>query len=138
MTGILCSLPASSGNSGDYIGIANASFGDTVVAGTAGASYQLATTGKVNLIRAHASTITSDAVIPNANIGLYQAFVTVNSGTLTSGTTGSWVNLSSTQTWNKQVTNAAASVNFTLQMRLASNGQVVKTITVQIDVDGSP
>jgi hypothetical protein len=139
MTGILAALAApGASDSGDFIGITDVGITDSVVGGTAGASYQLDNLGKVNLIRAHASTITSDAVIPNANIVLYEAFVTVTSGSLTSGTTGAWVALSSTRTWNKQVTNAAASVAFDLQLRLASNQIVVKTIHVTIEVDGSP
>lgn len=139
MTGILVAAGAGiASNAGDFIGISDATINDTVVAGTASGTYQLTSGGKYNYIRAHASTITGDWVIPNGNAGNYEALVTVTSGTLTSGTAGSWVSLGTTQSWVKTVTNAAASVTFTLSLRIAATGVVVKTITVTIDVDGSP
>ena len=139
MTGILAALmPAASQSTGDYINIANASVTDSINGGTASASYRITNGGKYQLIASHGSTVTNDAVIPNGNIGNYEAFVTVTSGTLTSGTTGSWVALSATQTWTKTATNTFATCAFTLQLRIAATGVVVKTITVSLEADGSP
>lgn len=69
----------------------------------------------------------------------FEARATVNSGSLTAGTTGSWVGLSSTQTWSLTRSTAGLSnCNFTLEIRRASDGVVLTsasiTLTSEVDV----
>ena len=51
--------------------------------------------------------------ITNGAPANYEAFVSLSSGTLSSGTTGSWVSLGTTQTWQKN----SGSCVFRLQVR---------------------
>jgi hypothetical protein len=56
----------------------------------------------------------------------YEAQVTMDSGTLSSGTVGSWVALSSDQTWQKN----GGSCVFTLEVRDKYTLAVVKTVSM--------
>lgn len=71
--------------------------------------------------------------------GLFEAFVTVTSGSLTSGTSGSWINLGTTRNWTRQQAGVGSSTCiFTLQIRRASSGVVLGTSTVTLQADVSP
>lgn len=70
----------------------------------------------------------------------FEIFATLNSGTLTSGTTGAWLNMGSTLTWTTTRTNNAAgttSGSLTFQIRpvagsVAATGNV--TLSAQVEV----
>jgi hypothetical protein len=65
----------------------------------------------------------------------YECRATVTSGTLTSGTAGSWLNLGTTRSWSRNDTTAGATpttVNLTLEIRRASDGVVVASSAVTI------
>jgi hypothetical protein len=69
--------------------------------GTAVASYQIASNGRVYKIEGGFTTEIEQWCDPTSQAANYEAFVSLNVGSsgLTSGTVGSWVPLSSTQTW---------------------------------------
>lgn len=63
----------------------------------------------------------------------YAARATINSGTLTSGPTGTWDVLSTTRSWTKVNTNnspSAPSVNLTIEIRRVSDSVVMAAATV--------
>jgi hypothetical protein len=65
----------------------------------------------------------------------YEVRATLDAGTLTSGTTGSWLGLGTTRSWN--VTRASNivgsdSATLTVEIRAASSGTVLATATVTI------
>lgn len=63
----------------------------------------------------------------------YEVRATVTSGTLTSGTTGSWLSLGITRAWNVTRTNNAPGTDaatITVEIRLAATGTVLATVTV--------
>lgn len=63
----------------------------------------------------------------------YDVRATLNSGALTSGTTGSWLNLGTTRAWNVTRTSnvpGTDSANLTIEIRLTASGTVVATATV--------
>lgn len=62
----------------------------------------------------------------------YDVMLTVNSGALTSGTVGSWLNLGTTRTWTLQRSGAVGTTtaNTTVQIRSASSLSVLATATV--------
>lgn len=65
----------------------------------------------------------------------YACFATVNSGTLTSGTTGVWENLGTSRSWTRVNTNnapSAPSVNLIIQIRRVSDSVVMATATVNL------
>lgn len=58
---------------------------------------------------------------------------TLNSGALTSGTTGTWQNLSSTRTWTvTRTTVGTGTANLTIQIRRVSDSVVIDSATVTI------
>lgn len=77
-----------------------------------------------------------DWVIPNGNASLYEVRATLNSGTLSSGTTGSWLALTSTRTWT--VTRSVIGVstaNLTIEIRRIGGTTILATAPVDMTVD---
>lgn len=66
--------------------------------------------------------------ITNGAPGNYEAFVSINSGTLSSGTTGSWLALTATQTWQK----SSGTCAFRLQVRDAFTLTNVADVTITL------
>jgi len=102
--------------------------GNANTSGSVTASFTLNSNGTCS---ATAAPITDEANYPanwatstTTGIGSsYWARVTVTSGSLTSGTTGSWVQLSSNTTWSKNTTGTGgATVLFTLEIASDSGG----------------
>jgi len=102
--------------------------GNANTSGSVTASFTLNSNGTCSAL---AAPITDEANYPSnwatpttTGIGSsYWARVTVTSGTLTSGTTGSWVQLSSNTTWSKNTTGTGgATVLFTLEIASDSGG----------------
>ena len=61
----------------------------------------------------------------------YEARMTADAGTIDSGTTGSWLALSSTRTWQESNTGLVAEIfEGTLEIRRASDGVVVSTTDI--------
>lgn len=69
----------------------------------------------------------------------YEVFITIVSGGLTSGTTGSWVALSTTRTWTLEfsVPNSGQCV-FTAQIRKVGTTTVLSTATITLESDATP
>jgi hypothetical protein len=77
-------------------------------------------------------------VTPTSAASDYEAFVTVTSGSLTGGTTGSWVALSSTRSWYIQsVVTGLTTCVFTVQIRRVGTGTVLDTATITLTADVS-
>lgn len=66
----------------------------------------------------------------------YEVMATLNSGTLASGTTGSWLSLGSTRAWTVQRTSNTAGTNsasLTIQIRTAVGGTLLDTAAVTLN-----
>jgi hypothetical protein len=86
----------------------------------ASATYQLASTGIVNEITNAGGTVAlGNWVVPNSSASKYEVFATLNSGSLTSGTTGSWEALSSSRSWvrNRSGGSGVSDANITVTIR---------------------
>lgn len=71
--------------------------------------------------------------IDAGNGALYEARVTVTSGTLTTGTTGTWLALSSQRDWDVQrSTVGSKACTFTLEIRRVSDSVVVASASYTI------
>lgn len=143
MSGAHIALLGSTGG-GDTLALVG--YTDTVLAtapATAGVGYRLTSGGKEQGGIGTASSILysdiGDWVIPNGNANLYEARATLNSGAVSSGTTGSWLALSSTQTWT--VTRSVvgtSTANLTIEIRLAGGpGTILASATVDMTADVS-
>jgi len=102
------------------------------------ASYSIANDGKV---KNQAGAILeawlqgSGGVVAN-----YEVRATLDSGTLTSGTTGSWLNCSTTRTWsltNSASDNSTIYAALTIEIRLAATGVVQDSASVTLAAEST-
>ncbi len=126
---------------GDVISLVGATelASDTAPA-TAGVGYQLTSGGLEQSGIGTASSILystiGDWVTPTGNANLYEVRATLNSGAVSSGTTGSWLALTSTRTWT--VTRSVigtSNANLTIEVRRASDSVVVGSALVDLTAE---
>jgi hypothetical protein len=120
--------------SGDVISISDVTAASETIRPAAApvASYRLASDGDID--HTSGTNTISDAgdwITPKTNMALYECRATMISGTLTSGTTGSWMALSSDRTWTlTRTADGTSTASFTLEIRRASDGTVMDTATI--------
>ncbi|WP_167755567.1 hypothetical protein [Vitreimonas flagellata] len=115
---------------------------DTVVApASATAGYELQSTGDIakrDFSTGGSYVDIGDWIAPKAAAGAaYECRVTLNSGTLSSGTTGVWLALSSTRTWTVSASSTLKTCNFTVEIRDAASGAVLATATIILTAESS-
>lgn len=104
-------------------------------------SYQLTSTGLEQVTTTSSGTATlGNWVTPTSAAGAnYECQATITSGTLSSGTSGSWLVLSSTRTWTvTRSTVGSKACTFTIDIRNASTLAVVATASVTISANVDP
>ena len=76
-------------------------------------------------------------VTPTSAGGNYEVFATLNSGTLTTGTTGSWIATSTNPTWTRSngSVGTIVFVNMTMQIRATGSGTVLDTWTIDLEAE---
>lgn len=82
------------------------------------------------------STTTTNSWVSGDSPANYDVFATLNSGALTSGTTGAWLNLGTTRAWAVQRTSNVGgtnSANITLQLRPAGGGATITSAIFQLN-----
>jgi hypothetical protein len=107
---------------------------------TGGLGYQITSGGKEQEGFGTATSIsysdTGDWVIPNGNASLYEVRATVNSGAVSSGTTGTWLSLGTTRTWTlTRDTAGISSVNLTIDIRLIGGTAILATAPVNLSIE---
>lgn len=119
---------------GTKVQLSNQSVSD-VGAGSRGASYSLQSDGDVEGVAGVSTVVFPPWVVPkNLAGGNYECRATLNSGSLGSGTTGSWLALSSTRTWAVATSSPGTqSANLTIEIRLASTGVVLTSATITLN-----
>lgn len=82
-------------------------------------------------------TDTGDWITPKAAAGVeYECRVTVNTGTLSGGTSGSWLPLNVTRLWFvTQTIIGTKQANITLEIRQAAGGAVLASATFNLTAD---
>lgn len=101
---------------------------------TATAVYRVASDGKVySVVNGGAARELEQWCTPTTSAGNYEARATVTAGALTSGTTGSWVALTSTRDWTLQetVSGTAALCTFTIELR-PIGGATIASATIYL------
>ena len=102
------------------------------------AQYLLNSDGRAQKVEnSSTSDISGEWLVAGANSD-FEVYATVDSGTLTSGPTGSWVSLSTSRVWTlTRGTVGLSSVDLTIEIRRASDAVVVDsaTITLTAEVD---
>ena len=131
---------------GFRVGLTNTTVNDiTVTPADCTAGFRLGADGKKYITNATGSGTFIDAggnewLFPNDALeaDLYECFATVTSGSLTSGTAGSWLALTSNRDWTKVRTNDAAGTDtciFTLDIRLIGTSTVLATATITLNAE---
>lgn len=103
--------------------------------GTAFAGYKLTTAGKVQTSAGSYADVEDWITPTSAASGSYEARATLNSGTLTSGTTGSWLALSSTREWTVEASVGMADASLTIEIRRGSTVLDSATVTLSAQVE---
>jgi hypothetical protein len=99
------------------------------------AGYRLSSNGKVyEVTTSGGATELETWCTPTAQASNYEALATIVSGSLTSGTTGSWLALSTTRDWYLEeysIDNTSA-CQFTVQIRRVGTATVLDTATIDL------
>lgn len=134
MTGALCALV---GVGRDLVVMPSLNLSAVAVSPTAASvSFQLNSTGLYAGIEQSVANYNGSWVNPNANASLYECFATLNSGALTTGTTGAWLPLNVNQSWSRDRTAVGISAaNITIQIRLIATGFVAATGTIDLNAE---
>lgn len=106
---------------------------------TATNGYRLNSNGKVYDNGNGTYSFIEDWVTPTGAASSYEALVTVTSGSLSSGTSGSWLALSSTRDWT--VTRTSVGTNtctFTVDIRKVGTTTVLDSATITIEAEVTP
>lgn len=134
MSILLAAFAAMGGDKITLSGVAVSSVG----AGSQTATYTLESDGDVVTATTGGGSVDAgDWIDPKANAPSdYEVQATLNAGTLTSGTTGSWLALTSNRSWTlTQVTvGAATQVDLTIEIRKGS-GATLASATVTLDAE---
>ena len=122
---------------GDKISLSGVSV-SSVGAGTQTATYTLESDGDVMSATTDGGSVDQgDWISPKASAPSdYEVQATLNAGTLTSGTTGSWLALSSNRSWTlgRVTVGVATQVTLTIEIRKGS-GAVLASATVTLDAE---
>ena len=103
--------------------------------GTATALYRLGSDGKVYQgINGTVSEL-EQWCVPSFFAGDYEARATVTIGSLTTGTTGTWLSLGTTRDWTLQETISGNTSNctFTIELRRAGSTVVIDSATIDLE-----
>lgn len=75
---------------------------------------------------------------PTSAASNYEVLATVVTGSLSSGTTGSWLALSSTQTWTRTASVGTSQLcSFTVQIRKIGTSTVLGSATIDLEADAT-
>lgn len=110
--------------------------------GTFSASIQLTSAGVVNGI----TTVDGTYVLgswTSSDPTLLEVYATVTSGSLTSGTAGSWIAMTASQTWTRTHTNAGPTlqernVSLNFQVRVAGGSEILGSFNAELFVSIGP
>lgn len=140
MSGVQMMLAASTSQPG-VAAFTNFSDGD-VGEGGGGAdmTYTIGNNGLVTFDASNSGGGTYEQwLTPIVGADQYEVYATLNSGALSTGTTGVWLNLGTSQSWSvAQVGAGGSSADMTMEVRRVGTGSVLDTWTVSISATVTP
>lgn len=138
MSGALAALVGSA-YGGHTISLSNVS-ASSIGSGVQTASYELTNAGDVRETEGGATNDVGDWIAPKDSFANYEVRATLNTGSVDSGTTGSWLNLGTTRTWS--VTDATAGAggtkdaDLTIEIRHKDQpGSILKSVNVLLHAE---
>jgi hypothetical protein len=125
------------GTSNVVISISNESiFALSFAPDDATAAYRLNSNGQVESLVNGSPTTLEQWCTPTSAAGNYEARVTVTSGALSSGTTGTWLALSTSRTWSVTQSGAGSSFcSFTVEIRRTGTTTVLDSALIDLVAD---
>lgn len=139
MSGILGALAGAGGNRLSISGVTVTS--NTTSPVQASASYELTNAGDINRITTLGGTVDiGDWVTPKAAAGAaYECRATVTAGALSSGTTGTWLNLATTRTWTvNENGGSSSSATLTIDIGRAGLNTAIVSATIVLNANQAP
>lgn len=137
MSGSMCQMIGQGG--GDSISLNNQNLLSSVIDPIdATAVYRLTNGGEIEGTNSGGNLVTDigDWIAPKTNMALYSARVTMLSGSLSSGTTGSFLNLGTTRTWTRAQTIVGTSTcQFTIEIQRDSDSAIVASATIDLTAE---
>ena len=105
--------------------------------GSAGiASYSLTSAGDVRFNNGTNTIVDQgDWITPQTNMGLYSARMTINSGSSTSGTFGTFLNLATTRTWTLSGGTGGVDATWTVDIRRDSDSVIVDSAVLTVHAE---
>ena len=105
---------------------------------TATSGFQLNSSGVAKmLVQSSYTDVSGEWLVAGANTD-FECRATIISGTLTTGTTGSWQSLSSTREWTISTPAGVKTTSFTLEIRLAASPfTVLASATIELYAESS-
>lgn len=128
-------------NINGIVQLQNASIDDiTTLPTNASASYSLTALGVANETTVSGGTVQigNNWLTGSTNGSAYEVFATLTSGTLSTGTTGSWLSLGTNRTWSRASTGSLQSATLTIQIRDVATQTVQATATVTLSATANP
>lgn len=128
------------GSGGDLVKIFNAAISSSSTSPTnASAAYRISSTGSIDSVRSPEGTTSLGSwVVPTTSASKYEAMATVTSGTLTTGTTGSFISCAASPTWTRAATTTVGSpfeAIITVDIRLIGTTTVLTTASITLTAD---
>lgn len=120
---------------------ATVNFNDAVVTAAGvpaqSAGYRINTNGFVYQVVNGVDTSLGQWVTPSSAGGNYEVFATLVSGTLSSGTTGSWVATSGTPLWTRvaAISGTINTVELVMDVRATGTGTILDTWSVTLEAE---
>lgn len=111
---------------------------ESLVSGPAEAGYRLRSTGVAQSYTGGGGyvDITGEWVIPTDFASLYECRVTVTSGSLSSGTSGSWLALTSDRVWTRsRISSGTSECTFTVEIGYAGLNSALISYSVTLTAD---
>ena len=105
------------------------------------AGYRLNTSGAAEALQGIGSYSTLETWLTSGDASLLEARATVTAGTLTSGTTGSWVAISTSPEWYIQdadASPASSDCTLTIEIRHSASGIVLDSATITLSSNYEP
>lgn len=139
MSGVLAALAGSGGNRLSISGVTVTS--NTTSPVQASASYELTNGGDINRVTTLGGTVDiGDWIAPKAAAGsAYECRATVTAGALSSGTTGTWLDLGTTRTWTvNQNGGSSSSATLTIDIGRAGTSTAVVSATIVLNANQAP
>ena len=123
------------GSGGDLVKISNVTITDSNFSPIAASSgYQLNASSDINSITSTLGTIPIGKwVVPASSASNYEAKATVTSGTLSSGTTGTWINCAASPGWYRNRTTIGTNTAIiTVEIRLIGSTTTLTSASITL------